>query len=131
MTEAREAVLQMPTCDASGRGGIAGGITCDGKEAAEPVDPMNQGAVVWERNQKIGRRAQDMSPAALLETREVVIGGIEVGDENAGEVRAEDGIDLVVVASANREVTVGVYGRDPQVAILTVLAPALEILLRV
>ena len=65
-----------------------------------------------------------MSPATLLESQVVVIGGIEVGDKSAAEVCAEVGIDLVVGASTNREVAVGLDRRDPEVTILSVLSPA-------
>ena len=100
LAEARDAFLQTPTSGASGRGGIVGRIMGGGREAAEPIDPVDESAVIRELEQKISRGAEHMCPTALLESQEVVIGGVKVGDENAGEVRAEDGIDLVFGASA-------------------------------
>jgi len=68
--------------------------------------------------------AQQMRPAALMQARIVVVGGVEVGHQHPGEVVPQRGVHHRLVPSAADEIALRRRAEGPDVAVPPLLSPA-------
>ncbi len=67
---------------------------------------------------------QQVGPAALLGAVVVVVGGVEVADQHAGELRTQDFIHHGLATVPAQKVALGGSAEGPDVAFVSVFAPA-------
>lgn len=101
-----------------------------GKSHRLPVElvyrasPPGQPVILRVEDTQVVDVPQQMGPAALVGTVVVVIGSVEVADQHAGKLLAQDLIHHGLATSPAQEVSLGGSAEGPHVAVVSAFPPA-------
>ncbi len=93
-------------------------------ELVDGVSPLGQPVIIGVECAQVVDVPQQVGPTALLGAVVMVIGGVEVADQHASELIAQDLIHHGLAAAPTQEVALGGGAEGPHVAVVSVLAPA-------
>ena len=88
------------------------------------VGPLRQLSVLRIEDLQVVNVPQQMNPAALLWAVVMVVGGVEIADQDAGEGVAQSFIHHFLVATPPQEVARRWCAESPHVAVVSILTPA-------